>query len=99
VRDLSSTRVHYPMLPILTVYLSLFCRPRVPKQHTQKGPEAPAEAVTKPKAVPTKRRKTRKGPARLSKKKVTVMDLDAEMDAYRASVPQIGGDPNRMVFT
>jgi len=74
-------------------------QPRVPKQHTQKGPEAPAEAVTKPKAVPTKRRKTRKGPARLSKKKVTVMDLDAEMDAYRASVPQIGGDPNRMVFT
>ena len=58
---------------------------------------APAEGVTKPKAVPTKRKKTKKGPARLTKKKVTVQELDKEMDAYRAAVPQIGGDPNKMV--
>lgn len=60
---------------------------------------APAEAVTKPKAVPTKRKKTKKGPARLTKKKVTVQELDEEMDAYRAAVPQIGGDLNKMVIT
>lgn len=57
---------------------------------------APAEVVTKPKAVPTKRKKTRKGPARLTKKRLTVEDLDEEMDAYRASVPPVGSDPNKM---
>jgi len=35
----------------------------------------------------------------LTKKKVTVQDLDQEMDAYRAAVPQAGGDPNKMVVT
>ena len=60
---------------------------------------APAEVLTKPKAVPTKRKKTRKGPARLTKKKPTVQDLDEEMDAYRAAVPQFGGDSNRMIVT
>lgn len=53
----------------------------------------------KPKAVPTKRKKTRKGPARLTKMKVTVQELDDQMDAYRAAVPQVSGDPNKMVVT
>jgi len=71
--------------------------PKAPKKQVQKAPAAPVEVATKPKAVPTKRKKTRKGPARLTKKRVTVEDLDEEMDAYRAAVPQIGGDLNRMV--
>jgi len=83
----------------LTAYLCWFYRPKAPKQETQKAPVAPAEVATKPKAVPTKRKKTRKGPARLTKNKVTVQQLDEEMDAYRAAVPQIGGDPNTMVVT
>jgi hypothetical protein len=57
------------------------------------------ETVTKPKAVPTKRKKTKKGPARLTKKKVTVQDLDEEMDAYRAAVPEVGGETNKMLVT
>ncbi|KAF9652617.1 hypothetical protein BDM02DRAFT_2796109 [Thelephora ganbajun] len=64
--------------------------PKIPKQLIQRVPAAPAEVVTKPKAVPTKRKRTRKGPARLTKKKPTAQDLDEEMDAYRAAVPQIG---------
>jgi len=73
--------------------------PKTPKQPTKKAPAPPAEAGTKPKAVPTKRKKTRKGPARLTKKpKVTVQDLDEEMDAYRAAVPQIGGDSHKMII-
>ena len=62
-------------------------------------PKPKAEVATKPKAVPTKRKRTKKGPARLTKKKPTVQDLDEEMDAYRAAVPQIGGDSSRMVVT
>jgi hypothetical protein len=84
----------------LTAYLRSFCRPKSPKhpkQQARKAPAAPAEVATKPKAVPTKRKKTKKGPARLTKNKPTVQDLDEEMDAYRAAVPQIGGDPNKMV--
>jgi len=73
--------------------------PKVPKQQAQKAQVTPAEVVTKPKAVPTKRKKTRRGPARLTKKRVTAEDLDEEMDAYRASVPHIGGDLNKMVVT
>ena len=87
------------MLFILTVDLRLFYRPKVPKRQVQKTPATAAEVVTKPKAVPTKRRKTRRGPARLTKKRVTAKDLDDDMDAYRASISQIGGDPNKMVFT
>jgi hypothetical protein len=87
------------VLFILTVYLHPFNRPKVPKQQIQKAQVAPAEVATKPKAVPTKRKKTRRGPARLTKKRVTAQDLDEEMDAYRASVPPIGGDPNKMVVT
>jgi len=76
-----------------------------PRHQAKKPPAVPvevvtkpkAEGVTKPKAVPTKRKKTKKGPARLTKKKVTVQDLDQEMDAYRAAVPQTGGDSNKMV--
>ena len=86
------------MLFILTAHLHPFSRPKVPKQQTQKVPAAPAEVVTKPKAVPTKRKKTRKGPARLTKKRVTAQDLDEEIDEYRAAVPHIGGDPNKMVL-
>jgi len=80
----------------LTACFCPFHRSKTPKQQTQRVPAAPVEVATKPKAVPTKRKKTRKGPARLTKKKVTVQDLDEEMDAYRAAVPQIGGDPNKM---
>ena len=80
------------------MYLYWFCRPKAPKERPQKAPAAPAEIVTKPKAVPTKRKKTRKGPARLEKKKVTVQDLDEEMDAYRAAVPQIGGGTNKTII-
>lgn len=83
---------------MLTAYPHSFFRAKAPKQRTQKAPAPPAEVVTKPKAVPTKRKKTRKGPARLTKKRVTAQDLDAEMDAYRAGIPQIGSDPNKMVL-
>ncbi|KAF9788316.1 hypothetical protein BJ322DRAFT_1048234, partial [Thelephora terrestris] len=72
--------------------------PKGPKQQTQKAPAPPAEVVTKPKAVPTKRKKTRKGPARLTKKRATAKDLDEEIDQYRAAVPHIGGDTNKMIF-
>jgi hypothetical protein len=83
----------------LTAYLRRFYRLKSPKEQTQKTPAAPTEAETKPKAVPTKRKKTKKGPARLKKQKLTVQELDEEMDAYRAAVPQIGGDLNKMVVT
>jgi len=70
-------------------------KPRAPKERLQKAPAAPAEVTTKPRAVPTKR-KARKGPARLTKKKVTAQELDEEMEAYRAAVPQIGGGTDKM---
>ena len=98
VRTPSFTEARARVPFTLTAYLCWFYRPKAPKQQTQKAPVAPAEAVTKPKAVPTKRKKTKKGPARLTKKKATVQELDEEMDAYRAAVPQIGGDLNRMVI-
>jgi hypothetical protein len=95
VRTFFLAGAHALVLFKLTVYLRRFHRPKVSQAANQEGPAAPAEVVTKPKAVPTKRKKTKKGPARLTKKKVTVQDLDEEMDAYRAAVPQIGGDPTR----
>jgi hypothetical protein len=98
VRASPSARAHALVLFILTVHLDPFCRPKGPKQQTQKAPAPPAEVVTKPKAVPTKRKKTRKGPARLTKKRATAKDLDEEIDQYRAAVPHIGGDTNKMIF-
>jgi len=97
VRTFPPAGAHALVLFKLTACLCPFHRHKTPKQQTQKVLAAPAEVVTKPKAVPTKRKKTRKGPARLTRKKVTIQDLDEEMDAYRAAVPQIGGDLNRMV--
>jgi len=96
VRTLPFAGAHALVLFKLTACLCLSFRPKAPKQQPRKAPAAPVEVATKPKAVPTKRKKTRKGPARLTKKRVTVQDLDEEMDAYRAAVPQIGGDLSKM---
>ena len=99
VRTTSLAGAHALVLFMLTAYLHPSHRSKVPKQQAQKAQVALAEVVTKPKAVPTKRKKTRRGPARLTKKRPTAEDLDEEMDAYRASVPHIGGDHSKMVFT